>query len=231
MSESTEVAQTGAWGIEKKEMDESLAKAMQSSFLPRLQLVTAMSKYRKPKMDPGITENCYGLITSDDDYVDCGATVDMMVLSWRQKALDTKQGKSYYDHKSQEFIEIQERADIEKNSGCMYGPEYLVYIPEQEALATLYFGSRSMRYEVKKIHKLYDTGQPVTMDVKEIETKSGDVYSCATPKPCATPIAMPDADKMKTIHDEIKKFDNPKSSQTDVESETKEAQAPTNRAR
>lgn len=228
---SEEVATIGGgWGIEHKAADDSLAKMSQSSFLPRIQLVTPNSKYAA--MEPGIKMKHYGLIASDDDYKDVGSTVDCMVLSWRQKALDTKAGKSYYDHKSDEFIEIQERADIEQNSGCMYGPEYLIYIPEEDALATFFFGSKSLRYEVRKIHKLYDEGQPVTLTSKTIEPKNGsNPYICATPTPCASPIAPPEADRMTEIKKEIDKFNNPKSSQTDAEPESKEAAPASTRAR
>lgn len=226
MSKENEVA-TNAWGIEHKEADSSLAETMKSNFLPRLQLVSKMSKYSE--MEPGVKTNNFGLIVSDDDYQDCGKTVDAMVLSWRQKALSSKEGLSYYDHKSEEFIEVQERADIEQNSGCMYGPEYLLYIPELDALATFFFGSKSLRYEVKKIHKLYDAGAPVTFFGKKIETKGGDVYYSASVRACASPIAPPE--DMERIHKEVKKFNNPTSSSTPVAAESKEAAPATNRAR
>jgi hypothetical protein len=228
MSKSNEVAVgTNDWGIAIKEDDASMAELQKSSFLPRLQFVTAMSKY--VTMDPAIPVNNFALIASDEDYKDAGKTVDGMILSWRTKALDTRAGKSYYDHNSVEYIEIQERADIEPNSRCMYGPEYLMYFPEYNALATFFCGSKTLRYEVRKMQTLYKGGQPVTFFGKKIEPKSGDPYFAASVKACATPIAKPE--NMEDILKEITKFENPKSSQTDVTASAPEAKAATNRAR
>ena len=227
---SEELATAGVWGLETKVADESLAALQKSNFLPRLQFISKMSKF--VEIDPAIPVNHFALIASDEEYKDLGSTVDVQVLSWRQKALDTGAGKSYYNHQTEEFLEIQERSNIEQNSGCLYGPEYLVYIPEIDALATLFFGSKSLRFEVRKIQKLYEGNQPVTMTSKVIEPKNGSKpYTCATPKPCATPIAKPNADRMTEIMKEIEKFNNPKSSQTDVEEEGKDAAPTTDRVR
>ena len=229
MSEN-EVATIGGWGIEKKQADESLAKMQQSSFLPRIQFISKMSKF--VDLDPGINANNFGLISSDEEYKDCGKTLDVMVLGWRQKALDTKEGKSFYDHQSDGFIEIQTRADTEQNSGCMYGPEYFVYIPEEDACATFFFGSKSLRYEVRKIHKLYDNGEPATLFGKLIEPKSGNnPYYSASVKACASPIAPPEASRLEQIKAELKKFNDPKDSVEATEPEGEKAEAATNRVR
>lgn len=225
MDEVTKI--NNGWGIEKKEADESLKEAMKSNFLPRLQLVSKMSKYAE--FEPGIKTNNFGLIVSDDDYKDVGSVVDCMVLSWRSKALDSAAGLSYYDHKSQEFIEVEQRARMESNSKCMFGSEYLLYLPEENALATFFFGSKSLRFEIKKIHRLYDAGQPVTFFGKRIETKNGDIYHSASVKASASPINPPE--NMEEIKKEIEKFNNPTSSSTPVAANTVAAAPATDRAR
>lgn len=232
---ANEVANTGGgWDIAIKEDDGSLAALGSSAFLPRLQHVGKMSKYSSAAdipMAKTIPNNNFALIVNDDDYKDVGKTVDVMAISWRQKALDAKAGKSYYDHTSDEFIEIETRAGAERNSKCMFGPEFLVYIPELGELATFFFGSKSLRFEVKKILALYEAKQPITFTYKTITLKDETVYTCATVTPCATPIDPPDADKMVYINKELEKFNNPKSSQTDSEPKSQESQAASGRAR
>jgi len=188
--------------------DDSVFKETTKSgdYLPRLQLMTSASDKCKSGEFP---INHYALIR-DQNYDDVGEAVDLLVVTWRPKALEIgDEVISVFDPESPEFKRIQEKSG-EKDSGCMYGPEYLVYLPSAKVFATFFCGSKSARREAPTIQN--KLGKPATLKAKKIETKKYTWYapSCTA---CSTPFETPDIEDLKKA---VEKFNNPPANTVEV---------------
>lgn len=182
--------------------------AKPSDFLPRVQLMIAASEKCKKNEFP---INHYALV-SGQVFVDLGTQIDIVPICWRPKAMQISDDEivTYFDHASPEFKEIMAKSE-EPNSGCMFGPEYLVWVPNaKEKLATFFFGSKSSRREGRVLADKLN--QPVTMKSKLIETKK---FSWFVPiaTGCSTPIEPPNEEWTVRLTAEIDKFNNQKGSQ------------------
>lgn len=188
-------------------------------WLPRLQLMTAASEKCK---DGSFPMNHYAL-ASGQNLRDVGQTVDVLVLSWRPKAMDIgDEIITIYDPENPEFNRIRE-ASGEKDSGCMYGPEFLIYIPSAEQFATFFMGSKSARREAPSVKaRMLKAG---TLKSNLVKTAK---YTWQTPTcvPCSTPFELPGESEIKT---QVEKFLNPPT--TNVEKASEADKANTDRAR
>lgn len=129
--------------------DDFDAIAKSSDFLGRLQLFTKGKAINKGLVRPGH----YGIPEGDDEVVDLGDAIDLLVLARRPKAIDmsdTDAVIAVYDTKSAEFIRIQNQS-AEKESHCMYGPSFLVYERSTGRFLEYFCGTKSSRGEAKKI--------------------------------------------------------------------------------
>lgn len=194
-----------------KYSDDAFASTRQGGgdFLPRLQLMTANSAKCKAGEFP---TNHYALVASQD-YNDLGKNVDVLLVTWRPKALEIGENiVSSFDPSSETFQEIQRKAQ-QPNSGCMYGPEFLVYVPNH-GFATFFMGSKSARRESASVKALLK--QPVTLSSRLIKTKSYSWFaaSCSS---CSTPLSeMPSRDELL---EQVEAFNNPKESDTEIVSD------------
>ena len=192
-----EVSDSGA--LEKYDDDAFAAATKAGDYLPRLQLMSAASG---PCKEGKFPINHYAIV-SGQNHIDVGEAVDVAVVTWRPKALEIgDEIISVYDPDDLEFVRIQE-ASNEKDSGCMYGAEFLVYIPSREIFATFFMGSKSSRREAPNLRARI--GKAATLKSKFIETKK---YSWQTPVavPCSTPLDVPAVDEIK---EQVEKFNNP----------------------
>ena len=176
-------------------------------YLPRVQLMTGGSTMCKRGDFP---TNHYALI-KDSNHHDLGGEVDVIVLAWRPKAIDTSDDEviDCYNPEDPIFQDIMARS-TEANSGCMFGPDYLIYIPERETFATFLMGTKSSRRDAPKL-KAKIPG-PVTLGSKFIETKR---YSWQTVDilTCSDELPTPDEEEAKHALD---LFLNPKSTQREL---------------
>lgn len=129
--------------------------ATSTQFLPRLQLYGANSEYVK---EGKIGMGRWGLVRTKDQLEDQGPECNILAVSWRPKALEILKAQNevlaIYNPQSLDFKRIASRADNEKDSGCMYGPEYLVFLPNSGGLgdwATLFLGNKTNRREAPKV--------------------------------------------------------------------------------
>ena len=183
-----------------KHSDDAFQSATQSGdYLPRLQLMTANSDKCKGGDFP---TNHYALVR-DQNFQDLGPEVDVLIVTWRPKALEIGDELiSVFDQTNPEFKRIQDKS-FEADSGCMFGPEFLVYIPSVQAFATFFMGSKSSRREAGSVKaKLQGAG---TLKSKKVSTKR---YTWYTPliTACSTPIDLPDQEELTA---EVTKFNNP----------------------
>ena len=192
--------------------DDFAAAASSGSYFPRLQLMTSNSKQCKNGEFP---INHFALVV-DQTFTDLGDEVDILVLSWRPKAIDIgDEIISVFDPNADEFKRIQQEAE-NPNSGCMFGPEYLVYIPQVEKFATFFMGSKTMRREAPNVKaRIKKAG---TLKAGKIENKK---YTWFSPQivPCSTPFDPPAQDKLLEA---VESFNNPTSSNTEKVEESEE---------
>jgi hypothetical protein len=174
----------GALGLPNSE-EFALVSTAGGAYLPRLQLGGSTSdavKQRKVQMG-----NHY--LVENDTPTDLGSSVDVIVLGWMSKALDVSGAKpiSNFDVHSEGFKKIQAKSAV-KDSNCMYGPSYLVYIPSVGKFAEYFMSSKTARKESKNMQARL--GMAATLSSELIETTE---YSWFGPiiRPCSTPITPP----------------------------------------
>lgn len=189
-----------------------------SLFLPRLQLFGSSSDLvKEEKVQIG-----YAIVRGQDDMTELGRNIDVMVLNWRPKALDTKafddKGKpaiiSSFKVGSEEFNAIQRKSAI-KNSGAMFGPEFLIYVAATGEFCTFFMGSPTARREAPVVKgyiateenrakgkgKVLCTLTTHLFSNKEFKWHGTRVLDCTTP-----PSTVPTTDEMA---DQQKVFLNP----------------------
>ncbi|MCI0564799.1 MAG: hypothetical protein MN733_40550 [Nitrososphaera sp.] len=193
-------------------------------FLPRIQLVTKGKYVDKGKISPGH----YGVPDGDDDITDLGESIDILPLAVRDKALDTTEDPplAVFDAEDPVFQDIAERAG-EKDSGCMFGPSFLVFERNSGKFYEFFCGNKSGRMEAGKFSNYLPVSeaeaeqfgikaqppQPLTLRAKYIERPR---YSWHAPQvtKCSTPFTnLPAIEK---VVDEITKFLNPKAADVEV---------------
>lgn len=196
------------------EEDFSLATKT-GDWLPRLQLMTANSDKTKLGEFP---MNHYALINGQN-YRDVGPAVDILIIAWRPKAIEMgDEVITVFDPRHPEFVRIQEKSG-EQNSGCMYGPEFLVYVPSAKEFATFFMGSKSSRREAPGVKARMLKAGTLKSHVVKTAKYTWQVPSCT---PCTTPFEVPDADEVKEQAD---KFLNPPASTIEKASESEKASA------
>ena len=111
---------------------------------PRISLFVSNSKEVK---DGTFPTNTYGLKIGETLH-NLGKNVDVVICAYRLTAIDTSEGFcSSHDAKSDLFLDIRARADIPNSfgNGCVYGQEFLVWVPQHKMFATLLCGSKTSR--------------------------------------------------------------------------------------
>ena len=186
-------------GLPVKFDDAAFKDVSAADYLPRVQLMTAMSK----KCKNGSFPLNHWAFVKDQEFVDLGETVDLAILAWRPKAIDTGDVViSCYDPAHDEFIRIKKSAPT-KDSGCMYGPEFLVYIPDHNEYATMFMGTKSSRRVAPGVKALLH--KAATMKSHEINGKKHDWFAPSVTA-CSTPFDTPPIEELKSF---VEKFNNP----------------------
>ena len=100
---------------------------IESKWLPRLQLFGSNAQVKQGKIGPGQ----WG-IPRGDEVEDLGREIDVLVVGYRMKALDTNGEENVvsYDPTDEVYKEIKATAAVyvAGGSGCMEGPEFLLYV-------------------------------------------------------------------------------------------------------
>src|SRR5262245_5693505 len=112
--------------------------ATASQWLPWLALFGGNSKAVKQGLVP-IAH--YALALGGDSYIDLGSEVDVLPLSWRPKAtsFEGETPVSFFNPKSEEFLAVQKKSES-PNSNCVFGPEFLLWVPSVRRFATFLMG-------------------------------------------------------------------------------------------
>ena len=120
------------------------------SFLPYLQLFGGSSDAVKEGKIP-IAH--YGTTVGKEKTLkDLGTVISVIPLAWRPKAMNTKTKPvlAFHNPSSNEFLNIRKMADADTKSGCIYGPEFLLWHPT-ERFITFLMGSKTARNEAPAI--------------------------------------------------------------------------------
>ncbi|GAF67401.1 unnamed protein product [marine sediment metagenome] len=185
-------------------------------YLPRLSLCSAKSD---ACAEGKIAINHYGLM-KDDAIVDLGLEVDLVFISWRSKAVQS--GDDFIICYTPDFDaggvvtnplfkKIMAQAGV-RDSGAMYGPEFLVYVPAANTFATLHMNSKTSRREAKNIKPLL--GKAATLKSKLIDPPNSKFkWQGIVTIPCSSPLEVPDE---AVIRDEWTKFQNPPENEVEV---------------
>ena len=152
----------------------------------------------------------YGLVKGDD-IMDLGLEVDVVIITWRSKAVQIKP-EFVVSHtvKSELFQKIKAMSTV-KDSGCMYGPELLLWLPEAGVFAVYHMNSMTARREFKStVCKLI--GKAATFKVHLIDNKRYKWHG-ALALPCSAPLTVPSED---IINKEAAKFLNPETPEPEI---------------
>ncbi len=192
--------------VDQTQNEGALAVASAGTFLPRIKLCQGQAKeVSKRQVARG---GCFALVVSKDEIIDLGEEVVMIVAAGRSKALEVGDMiLTNFDHKSPEFKRI-ELESKDKDSGCMFGPEYLVWLPEHKMLATLFLCSPTARREGAAVHARLGRGALLTSKLIETEKYSWFGPVC---KDYTSPIA--DLPPATELHEAIDRFRNERSSE------------------
>jgi hypothetical protein len=185
-------------------------------FLPRVQFLSGNSDKVKKKEFP---MDHFAFILGKNKYEDLGEEFDCLVVAMRPKALDTSDPDGIitcHDPKLEDkkftgtFADIADRAG-KKDSGCMFGPEYLLWIPAKAAFATMFFCNPSLRNEAPNMQA--KLGNAATIGYQYIDTGKFQ-YNSPAIKDCTTVFDLP---TQEAVNDECQKFLNPQLDDNGVE--------------
>lgn len=213
--------------VSNQQMEDFNEVAKSSEFLSRIQLITKGKYVDQGKIPPGR----WGVPQAGGEEIeDLGAAIDIIPFAVRPKSLDVSDREaiiSSYDIKSDEFQRIKAAP---KNTGCMWGPSFLVLERSTGKLYELFFGNKSGRQEASKLRSFLPTeaneGMPSTASIS-IRYKQAKDYGWHVPvvKKCSEPF---DPDNVKVspedIQKEIEKFLNPDEGVEKVSEEEQEVQ-------
>lgn len=182
-----------------------------ASFLPRLQLCQASSNLCKKNKVPNGT---YAVLRGKDAVVHLlGEETNIFIASWRPRALRFGNGtvQSFYNPATPGFKKVEVDSQV-KDSGCMFGPEYLVYVPSVNEFCTFHFNNPTMRQSASGM--LPNVGKAVTCRVEFIE-KGKNSWHGPVILNCSTPLVLPeDVEAFKALLIQHRdKFNNPKESE------------------
>lgn len=172
-----------------------------TTFLPRMNLGQGMSKV----VQSGQIKQGHWYTTDGEEVTDLGTEVKVIVLAWRPRAIDTSADDviNNFDVNSEQFREIAGRAN-QPDSGCMYGPEFLFYIPSTNQFITTLFGSKTLRNDGQKVLRFL--GKHIILESRTI-TKGRRTWFGANTKECSTPPdRLPD---QEVLTETLKQFNNP----------------------
>ena len=177
----------------------SVTKA--GDWLARLQLFGSNSDAVKKRLIPMAH---YGKVGRKDDITDLGEEVSVIPINWRPLALSFgEEIISVYDRTDPLFAEIQAKAD-EKDSDCVFGPQFLLWLPTEREFLLYHMNSKTARGEAPKLLKLL--GQHTVFKAKYIETKN---YSWHGPQILPNPVAPVSLPEPTRLTAEVNKFRNP----------------------
>lgn len=189
-------------------------------YLKRLQLMGANSEAVK---DGKIGMGSYALVTDKENMKDLGKEIDVLVCSFRFKAMQISDDGSVinsYDPKDPEFTRIKDVANADSESGCMCGLDFLLWLPTENCFATFFMASKSARREAPNVRAKINEKQgkpgPATFGSKLVK-KQKYSWHVTTVSDCTTEFDLPVVDD---LIETVRKFQNPPKNEVETVKET-----------
>lgn len=182
-----------------------------ANFLPRVMLMGSNSTAVK---EGKINQGRYALVRSKDSLEDLSPELPVLVLGWRPKAMQIGDDSviSIFNPKSTEFLRIATKADSgEQDTGCMYGPEFLVWVPATKSFATFFMSSKTARREAPQMKALM--GKGALLKCQLIKAGKFAWHGPVVTMYSAPFTALPEMD---AISDQVAKFNNPPEEETEA---------------
>lgn len=154
-------------------------------------------------------------VKTGKNLTDLGSEFDCLVVAFRPKTMDLSGDSiiTVYDHKSDEFKRIAAQSDV-KDSNCMYGPEFLLWLPSLQKWATYFCSNKTSRRAAPDLRT--QMGKAATVKSILIKTAKykwfGPVFTS-----CSTPFALPSDE---SLAEEVEKFNNPPANDVEKAPET-----------
>lgn len=179
-------------------------------YLPRLKLCGAQAG----ECQRGIVGiGHYALIKSRQDIEDVGNDLNVIIIAGRAKAVQLGDPIiQSFDPECTLFKDIQEES-TRKDSEAMYGPEFLVYIPDLKVYATFFMCNPTGRIVAPDLSVRMGNGANLTSIL--IENKKFKWHGPVI-KDCGEPLDVPDSEKMSEV---ATKFLNEKDSEVELAEE------------
>ncbi|NJL71394.1 MAG: hypothetical protein HC888_07145 [Candidatus Competibacteraceae bacterium] len=191
----------------KAREEAALAVASTSKFFPRVQVYSGKSG--------AVNEGLIGVghfgikAAGEEDILDLGKEFDALICAGKPKAMRINGDTilTYFEPESDEYKKIIDESDI-KDSGCMYGPEYLLWTPGDQFF-TFFMSSKTLRKDSKSVHsRLRKAAHFETRLIKA----NNYTWHGTTCRDCTGFPALPDREE---LDENIAKFMNEKSSQVE----------------
>lgn len=178
------------------------------SFLPYLQLHGNSKLVKQKKMPMGN----FALV-KNKVHSDIGDSFVAFVVAWRPKAMQYKPTVlSVYDTESAQFKTIEAKADT-KDSGCGFGAEFLLWLPEHKELVTLFLGNKTGRNEAPNLIGAVGTACRIGAVLIEDKKQDRDWHGA---KMFPYDLSINVWPEGEFLADELKKFNNPPAATADV---------------
>ncbi len=189
-----------------------LAVSKNKEYLPRLKLCGSQAGECQRGL-VGIGH--YALIKSREDLEDIGDDFDIIIIGGRAKAVQLSDPPiQSFDPDCALFKDIVEES-TKKDSDAMFGPEFLVYIPDHQVFATFFLCNPTGRRFAPDMTARMNEGANLTSRL--IETKK---YKWHGPviKDCGAPLEVPD---LEVITEVATKFLKEKDSKVELVEDNK----------
>lgn len=179
---------------------EALSQLTTTGYLARVQLLGGNSEIVKEGKFP----IGHFAVVVGKNHEDLTTEFNAVILSWRPKAMQFRPDiLSYYDPTSKEFKEIIVRANEGGDSGCGYGPEFLLWLPDYDKFALFFCSNVTARNEAGNIHSFMH--KVCTFKSELIKTKKYTWHGPRVSK-CDLEVKMPD---LAVITEVMTRFNNP----------------------
>ena len=169
----------------------------------------------------------YGM-ERDGNITDAGKEVDVVILAGRPKAVQTGDNMIVDYHPDVDddgkvtnstFLHIMKMSGV-KDSGAMYGPELLLWVPCLNSFVTWHLNNKTARREAKNVHIDSFYGNAATLKAKLIAPEASK-YKWHGPV-IVTQSAKLELPPLEEIKEQIKKFLDPPRNQVEVATTTDE---------
>lgn len=202
--------------VTKVTQDEVDAITKTGDWLPLLKVTTSQTGL---VLDQKVPAGKLILQEGQNKFKVLGDETEALVLAFHARAMDTSGGSpiSYYKQGSPEFQRIVQESGT-KDSGCFYGPEFLIWLPSENKFALFLCGSITARKEAPAILQIMNEDQPAdsyvpkpmrfSVRVVRDEAKRRSWHSF-TVAPMSTPLPPPSDYFKENFQEVLQSFQNP----------------------